>query len=97
MPFPQKTKRKAAPSDWNKVSTRLHEFPQSIFLFHCRLLTSSANLRFDSTSVSFAAMFYYNLVQNSVGTRSHPTAPLSGTHILSDRHMDMVGALALAP
>jgi len=29
----------------NKVSIRLQEFPRWIFLFHCRLLTSSANQR----------------------------------------------------
>ena len=37
--------------DSNKVSIRLQEFPNWIVLFHCRLLTRSANLRVASTSV----------------------------------------------
>jgi len=35
----------------NEARIRLKEFPYWIFLFHCRLLTSSANLRVVSTSV----------------------------------------------
>jgi len=49
--FPHQIKRKTAPNSSNKVSIRLQEFPHWIFLFHCRLLTSSANLRVAGTYV----------------------------------------------
>ena len=41
-PFPHQIKRKTAPNSSNKVSICLQEFPHWIFLFHCRILTSSA-------------------------------------------------------
>ena len=49
--FPYEIIRKTASNSSNAVSIRLQEFPHWIFLFHCRLLTSSANLRVASTSV----------------------------------------------
>jgi len=45
-------KKKTAPTCSNKGSIHLQKFPQWIFLFRCRLLTSSANLRVASTSVT---------------------------------------------
>jgi len=50
-PFPHQIKRKAAPNSLNKVSVCLQELLHWIFLFHCRLLTSSANLHVARTSV----------------------------------------------
>jgi len=47
------------------VSIRLQEFPHWIFLSHCRLLTSSANLRV--TTVRLQPSF--NVVQNGCGER----------------------------
>jgi len=38
-------------NDSNKVSICLQEFPHWIFLFHCRLLSSSGNLRVTITCV----------------------------------------------
>jgi len=55
--FSHQIKRKAASTSSNKVSIRLQEFPRSTFLFHCRLLTSSANLRVASTSVRSQSCF----------------------------------------
>ena len=46
-----KIKRKATPNSLNRVSIYLQELLHWIFLFHWRLLTSSANLRVASTSV----------------------------------------------
>jgi len=51
MPFPHQIKRKAAPNSSNKASICLQELLHWIFLFHCRLLTSSANLHVASTSM----------------------------------------------
>jgi len=51
IPFPHQIKRKATPNSLNKVSIFLQELPHWMFLFHCRLLTSSANLHVTSTSV----------------------------------------------
>ena len=50
--FPHQMKRKTAPNSSNKMSNRLQEF-----LFYCRLLTSSANLRVASTSVRLQSCF----------------------------------------
>jgi len=55
-PFPHQIKRKTAPASSIKVSIRVQEFPHWIFLFHCRLSTSSADLRAAGTS-DIAAMF----------------------------------------
>jgi len=49
---------------------RLQEFPHWIFLFHCRLLTSSANLRVTITSVRSQPCF--NVVQKGVETPFPP-------------------------
>jgi len=49
--MPTPNKMKTAPNISNEVRIRLKEFPHWITLFHCRLLTSSANLRVTSTSV----------------------------------------------
>jgi len=67
------------------LSILLQEFPYWIFLFHCRLLTSSANLRVASTfagsQTCFNAIIWIPhlqitlLVQKGVGT-SFPTTPL---------------------
>jgi len=48
---PHQVKRKTAPNSSNKVSIHLQEFLQLMFMFHCRLLPSSANLRVANTSV----------------------------------------------
>ena len=71
------------------VIIRLQEFPHWVFLFHCRLLTSSANLRVSSTSVRSQPCFNVTVwiphlrvtlqVQKGVGPRSHPTTPLVTT------------------
>jgi len=50
-PFPHQITRKTAPYSSNELSIRRQEFPHSIFLFRCRLLTSGTNLRVASTSV----------------------------------------------
>jgi len=63
--FPHQIKRETAPNSSNKVSIRLQEFPHWIFLFHCRLLTSNANLRVAGTSMRSHPC---NLVQKGVGT-----------------------------
>ena len=49
--FPYQVTRKSAPNSSIKVSIRLQEFLHWIFLFHCRFMTSTANLRVASTSV----------------------------------------------
>jgi len=48
------------------VRIRLQEFPHWIFLFHYRLLSSSANLRVTITYVRSQPCF--NVVQKGVGT-----------------------------
>jgi len=78
---PTPVKRKTTPNSSNKVSIRLKEFSRWIYLFHCRLLTSSANLRVVSTSVRsqtcsnvivwIPQLQVTLLVQKGVGTRSH--------------------------
>jgi len=80
-PFPHQITRKTASNSSNEVSIRLQEFPQWIFLFHCRLLNSSANLRVVRTYVRSQPCF--NVVQssakrcgNAVPTRSQPTTSL---------------------
>jgi len=65
------------------VSIRLQEFPHWIFLSHCRLATSSANLRVTITTVRSQPCF--NVVQNRGErrfslTRSHPTIPLKKSY-----------------
>jgi len=76
--------RNTAPNSSNKVSIPLQEFLHWIFLSHCRLVTSSANLRVTITSVRWQPCF--NVVQNGCGdavlslTRSHPTIPLKKSH-----------------
>jgi len=77
-PFPHQIKRKTAPNSSNKERIRLQEFPHSIFLFHSRLLTRSANLRVASTSLRSQPCFdlivwipHFQvtlLVQKGVGT-----------------------------
>ena len=84
--FSHQIKRKAAATSSNKVSIRLQEFPAWTFLFHCRLLTSSANLRVASTSVRSQSCFNVIvwisrlqvtlLLQKGVERRFHPTTPL---------------------
>ena len=69
-PFPYQMKRKTAPNISNKVSIPLHEFPHWIFRYHCRLLTSSADLRVASTSVRSRPYFNVNLLQKGVRRRS---------------------------
>ena len=76
------------------LSIRLQGFPHWIFLFHHRLLTSSANLRIASTC-EIAPMFLWNLnlqvtllVQKGVVTRSHPTTPL-----INIKHLNMATIL----
>jgi len=49
--FPHQIKRMAAPNSSNEVSICLQELLHWIFLFHCKLLTSSENLNVASTSV----------------------------------------------
>jgi len=75
--------RNTAPNSSNKVSIRLQKFPHWIFLSHCRLATSSANLCVSITSVRSQPCF--NVVQNRGErrfslTRSHPTTPLKMSH-----------------
>ena len=69
-PFPHEIKRKTVPNSSNKVSIRLQEFPHWIFLFHCRLLTSIANLRVAGTSVKLQPCF------NVIVSIPHPQVTL---------------------
>jgi len=65
------------------VSIRLQEFPHCIFLFHGRLLTSSANLRVASTSVRLQSCFIVICAKscgNGILMRSHPTTSLKKTN-----------------
>jgi len=57
VPTPNK---KTATNSSNKVSIRLQEFPHRIFPFHCRFLTSSANLDVAITSVRSRP--YFNVI-----------------------------------
>jgi len=50
--FPHQIERKTAPNSSKKVGIRLQDYSGWIFLFHRRLLTSSANLRVASTSMT---------------------------------------------
>jgi len=59
-------KRKTAPNSSNEVSVCLQEFSHWIFLFHCRLLSSSANQRVTITYVRSQPCF--NGVQKGVET-----------------------------
>ena len=63
--FSHEIKRKTATNSSKKVSTRLQKFPHWIFLFHCKLLTSSANLRVASTSMRLQPCFYSILSKSS--------------------------------
>ena len=72
MPFSHqiKSKREATPNSSNKVSICLQELLPWIFLFHCRVLTSSANLYVASTSVRSQQCF------NVIVQISHLQVPL---------------------
>jgi len=80
-PFPHQIKTKATPNSSNNVSICLQGLIHWIFLFHCRLLTSGANLHVASTSVRSQPCFnvivcishlHVSLVvQKVMGTLSH--------------------------
>jgi len=69
-PFPYQIKNKIASNSSNKVSIRPQELPHWTFPFHCRLLSSSANLRVTITSVRSQPCF--KAVQKGVGTPFPP-------------------------
>jgi len=79
-PFPHQIKKKTAANSLNKLSIRLQRFQHWTFLFHPRLLTSSAKLGVASTSVRLQPCFNVLSAKrcgNAVPTCSHPTTTLA--------------------